>query len=273
MVTTSSSSCAAAMMMTQCRKQLFKRGMFSSECHYSCLNDIGCFHLTSENEKLILSVLTLLHIPVVWCDRAGYLGLRLVIPAGPGGRSWDVCLTTRQTVMKDGRRSRKRRRRSSNQSVERPRRRRLVGTKHHQKVKTLQKQSNQHAPRPRQPFSHLMVVKGRWLVYYLNEQDFPPWNPRAGFYSEQISLITSFNSVRRKKEKSGNSGEAVGNVLGPWHSDYKALCKSSVVHLLKHCHPAISFVYLPDTTRRSTLWLPTDSPRTAELHEYLCKYI
>lgn len=132
-------SVSAAAMMTQCRKcfnnlkQLFKRGVFSSECHYSCLNDIavrpiGCFYLTSENEKLILSVLTLLHIPVVRCDRAGYLCLRLVIPAGPGGRSWDVCLTTRQTVMKDGRRSRKRRRGSSNQSVERPRRRRLVGT-------------------------------------------------------------------------------------------------------------------------------------------------
>lgn len=132
-------SVSAAAMMTQCRKcfnnlkQLFKRGVFSSECHYSCLNDIsvrliGCFYLTSENEKLILSVLTLLHIPVVRCDRAGYLCLRLVIPAGPGGRSWDVCLTTRQTVMKDGRRSRKRRRGSSNQSLERPRRCRLVGT-------------------------------------------------------------------------------------------------------------------------------------------------
>lgn len=162
----------------------------------------------------------------------------------------------------------KRRRSGGNQSVERPRKCRLVGILPFprqntiKRLKTLQKQSNQHAPRPRQTFSHLMVVKGLWLVYYLNEQDFPPRNLRAGFSSEQISLITSFNSVRCKKKKAGKRWGGCGKrPCSLTDSDHEGPCVNfSVVHLLKQCHPAISFVYLPNRTQ-GFCWL-----RTTEVH-------
>lgn len=145
----------------------------------------------------------------------------------------DVCPTARQTAMKDGRRC------SSNQTVEAACRKTSISkTKQHHKVETLQKQSNQRAPRPRQTDGGQRAVIG--LL-----------SKRAGFSSKQTSSITSFNSVRWKKRAGGQEGrkEAVGNAPGPG----VALCTFSVVRLLKQCHPAISFVYLPDTTRGSTL--------------------
>lgn len=91
--------------------------------------------------------------------------------------------------------------------------------KYHHKINMLQKQTNQHDSRSQQTCSHLMV-------YYLNEQDFPHWNLRRRVSSQQISFITSFNSVRCKK-KAGKSGQVVGNGA-PTDADFRHLSVNSV---------------------------------------------
>lgn len=131
-------------------------------------------------------------------------------------------------------------------------------------AKTIQSERSQNLS-DRLTCSH---PTGRDLVYYRNELNFPPWNLIAGFSSEQIGSITTINSVICKKKKTERQEEAGGGCgkqpRALTGSHYRDLCVNSAPRLLKHCHPAISSVYLHNTTQRLTARLPTDSSCSTE---------
>lgn len=131
-------------------------------------------------------------------------------------------------------------------------------------AKTIQSERSQNLS-DRLTCSH---PTGRDLVYYRNELNFPPWNLIAGFSSEQIGSISTINSVICKKKKTERQEEAGGGCgkqpRALTGSHYRDLCVNSAPRLLKHCHPAISSVYLHNTTQRLTARLPTDSSCSTE---------
>lgn len=146
----------------------------------------------------------------VWCDVTEQaMGSQSLSSSGYSrwarGKVWGR-LPDNKTISEERRTPRQKRWRSSNHSMKRPKASQPTGTlafpwRNIIKTQTCCK-NNPISTLPdlsdQQTCSHLMLLKGLWLVYYLNELDFPLWNLRTGFFSEQTTLITIFNSVKCK---------------------------------------------------------------------------
>lgn len=182
------------------------------------------FSPTTKLQQLIVSVLTRHCIPVFdVTERATCVSVGLFQPGlEGGGKVWvAVCLTTRQTVMKDGRHSRKKGGAAAIRVWKD-----LTGT-FSGRNNTLQKQPNQNAPRTSATGwpAHIrraviwFIIEMSW-IFLLGTwlQGFPP-NKLA--QSPQLTL----SYVRKRRQKGRKEpGEAVGNSPEPWQVHTTATC-------------------------------------------------
>lgn len=176
-----------------------------------------------------------------------------------GEKVWvAVCLTTRQTVMKDGRHSRKKGGAAAIRAWKD-----LTGTFSgrckNNPIRTL--------PEPQRP-ADLLTSDGPWFGLLSKWAEFSSLEPDCRVFLRTNWLNHPINSVICKKKKTerqegagGGCGKQPRALTGSHYSD---LCVNSAPRLLKHCHPAISSVYLHNTTQRLTARLPTDSSCSTE---------
>lgn len=219
------------------------------------------FSPTTKLQQLIVSVLTRHCIPVFdVTERATCVSVGLFQPGlEGGGEVWvAVCLTTRQTVMKDGRHSRKKGGAAAIR-VWKDLTGTFSGRCKNNPIRTL--------PEPQRP-ADLLTSDGPWFGLLSKWAEFSSLEPDCRVFLRTNWLNHPINSVICKKKKTerqegagGGCGKQPRALTGSHYSD---LCVNSAPRLLKHCHPAISSVYLHNTTQRLTARLPTDSSCSTE---------
>lgn len=122
-------------------------------------------------------------------------------------------------------------------------------------------------PEPQRP-ADLLTSDGPWFGLLSKWAEFSSLEPDCRVFLRTNWLNHPINSVICKKKKTerqegagGGCGKQPRALTG---SHYRDLCVNSAPRLLKHCHPAISSVYLHNTTQRLTARLPTDSSCSTE---------